>query len=70
MDIKKLEQLSHNETFVDFLEEIHGTRESLIQQLHDVSADRIQQISGRILQCDEILVAGGFNQIQLRNMGR
>jgi len=35
-----------------------------------VSADRIQQISGRILQCDEILVAGGFNQIQLRRMGR
>ena len=70
MDTKKLEQLSHNETFVDFLEEIHGTRESLIQQLHDVSADRIQQISGRILQCDEILVAGGFNQIQFRRMGR
>jgi len=70
MDIKKLEQLSHNETFVDFLEEIHGTRESLIPQLPEVSADRIQQISGRILQCDEILVAGGFNQIQLRNMGR
>ena len=70
METKKLEQLSHNETFVDFLEEIHGTRESLIQQLHDMSADRIQQISGRILQCDEILVAGGFNQIQLRRMGR
>ena len=70
MDTKKLEQLSHNETFVDFLEEIHGTRESIIQPVHDLSANRSQQISGRIHQCDEILVAGGFNQIQLRRMGR
>lgn len=70
MDNKKLEQLSHNESFVGFLDEIYGTRESLIQQLHDVSSDRIQQISGRILQCDEILVAGGYNTIQLRKEAR
>lgn len=70
MDNKKLEQLSHNESFVGFLEEIYGTRESLIQQLHDVSSDRIQQISGRILQCDEILIAGGYNTIMLRKVAQ
>jgi hypothetical protein len=38
----------------------------LIQQLHDVSSDRIQQISGRILQCDDILQMGGYDRIIAR----
>jgi hypothetical protein len=58
--------LYHNEAYCDFLEQVYMLRESLIGNMHDVSTDSIQQISGRILQCDEILTMGGWNMIQLR----
>lgn len=60
------EALYNNEAYVDLLEQLYATRESLIQQMHDVSSDSIQQISGRLLQCDDILTMLGWNEVQLR----
>jgi len=59
---KHLDALSHQDGFKALLEEIHATRESLIQQMHDVSNDRLQQVSGRILQCDDILALLGWKK--------
>lgn len=61
-----LDSLIHIDAYVDFLHGIYAIRESLIQQLHDVPSDRIQQISGRILQCDDILTMGGYSRIVSR----
>jgi hypothetical protein len=61
-----LDSLIHIDAYVEFLDGIYALRESLIQQLHDVSSDRIQQISGRILQCDDILQMGGYDRIVSR----
>jgi hypothetical protein len=61
-----LDSLIHQDAYIDFLQGVYAIRESLIQQLHDVSSDRIQQISGRILQCDDILQMGGYDRIVSR----
>jgi hypothetical protein len=61
------EALLHNEAYVDLLEQVYAMRESMVQQLHDVGTDRIQQISGRILALDDFLTMAGWNQIQLRD---
>jgi hypothetical protein len=59
--------LLHNEAYIDLLEQVYAMRESMVQQLHDVGTDRIQQISGRILSLDDVLTMAGWNQIQLRS---
>lgn len=61
-----LDSLIHIDAYVDFLQGIYAIRESLIQQMHDVPSDRIQQISGRILQCDDILSMGGYDRLVAR----
>lgn len=61
-----LDSLIHVDAYVDFLQGVYAIRESLIQQMHDVSSDRIQQISGRILQCDDILSMGGYDRVVSR----
>lgn len=63
---KRLDHLVHIDAYVEFLNEVYAIRESLIQQLHDVTTDRIQQISGRILQCDDILALGGYDKVVTR----
>ena len=61
-----LDSLIHIDAYVDFLQGIYALRESLIQQMHDVPSDRIQQISGRILQCDDLLSMGGSERLVSR----
>jgi len=61
-----LDSLIHIDAYVDFLQGVYAIRESLIQQMHDVPSDRIQQISGRILQCDDILSMGGYDRVVSR----
>lgn len=63
---ERLDKLIHVEAYVEFLHEIYAIRESLIQQLHDVPTDRIQQISGRLLQCDDILSLAGYDKVVSR----
>lgn len=61
-----IDSLIHIDAYVDFLQGIYAIRESLIQQMHDVPSDRIQQISGRILQCDDTLSMGGYDRVVSR----
>lgn len=65
-DDKKREALSHSDHFKDFLEEVFQRRESAIQQLHDRPTDSVQQLAGRILEADDILRMGGWEEIQKR----
>jgi hypothetical protein len=66
IDKKQLDALSHQDAFIQLLDEVHDIRESLIRELHDVSSEKIQQISGRILQCDEFLMMAGYKSIENR----
>jgi hypothetical protein len=63
---KKLDTLVHNDAYLELLNDIYAARESSIQELHGASSDKIQQISGRILQCDEILTMGGYEKVVQR----
>lgn len=60
---KKLDTLIHNDAYYEFLDFIYASREELIQQLHEAGSEKIQQISGRILQCDDILAWGGHGKM-------
>ena len=63
---KKLDTLVHNDAYLELLNDIYAARESSIQELHGAISDQIQQISGRILQCDEILTMGGYEKVVQR----
>ena len=65
-DDKQRDALSHNDAFIAFLREVHELRETAIQQLHDRPVDSVQQLAGRILQCDDILSLGGWSAIENR----
>lgn len=68
-DAKKLDRLIHVDDFVAFLQEVKDRRESTIQQLHDRPDGSVQQIAGRILEADDILKMGGWEQIEKRRGG-
>ena len=64
---EELDRLSHLDAFASFMGEVYSMRESAIQQLHDKPDSGVQQVAGRILQCDDILRMGGWEKInQLR----
>lgn len=63
---KQLEQLSHVSDFVDFLEDLSLQKDSIIQALHGLPTDQLQQTTGRLLQLDDILKMGGWDEIQKR----
>lgn len=66
LDQKQLDHLSHIDEFIAFLEEVKDRREASIQQLHDRPTDSVQQLAGRILEADDILKMGGWDEIQSR----
>ncbi|MEI8099993.1 MAG: hypothetical protein WCH09_00350 [Bacteroidota bacterium] len=67
---KKLDTLVHNDAYLELLNDIYAARESLIQELHQASSEQIQQISGRILQCDEVLTMAGYEKVVQRRQVR
>ena len=67
---KQRDSLAHSDGFVAFLEEVYGIREAQIMQLYDKPVDAVQQVAGRILQCDEILKMGGWDKIQERRLSK
>jgi len=66
LDEKQIERLSHIDDFKAFLQEVRDRRESAIQQLHDSPDCSVQQIAGRILEADDILKMGGWDEIEKR----
>jgi len=65
-EAKHKDALAHHPAFYSFLGEVYELRESAIQQLHDRSSESVQQIAGRILQCDDILKMGGWDEMKGR----
>lgn len=63
MKTEVIQHLHNNKDFAEFCEEIHKSREYYISQLHDVSTEKLQQLSGRILAFDELLVMAGYEKL-------
>ena len=63
---KALERLHNSEDFLTFLNYVAISREWCIGQMHDVSTDRLQQLSGRILALDEVLNVGKYTNLKNR----
>ncbi len=66
IDEKQIDRLSHVTDFVDFLEELSLQKESIIQSMHGLPTDQLQQVCGRLLQLDDVLQMGGWGKIQER----
>ena len=67
---KQIEQLSHVILFVEFLEDLNYQKDSLLQSLHDLPTEQLQQSTGRLLQIDDVLKMGGWDKIQERRMSK
>lgn len=66
-DIKTL----HNyEAFARFIKMIYELREETIEELHEASVDRIQQVSGRIITYDQILQLVNWNELSKKHLDR
>ena len=66
LDRRIKDRLSNVDDFVDFMGFIYERRESLIAELQGARTDELQQISGRLMMCDEILQAGNWRSIRAR----
>ena len=67
---EQIDRLSHIDDFVAFLQEVRDRRESTIQLLHEKADGSVQQIAGRILEADDILKMGGWEEIENRRKAR
>jgi hypothetical protein len=70
IDDKKIDQLSHIEAFIEFLDEIKDRRDLAIGMMADKPSEQIQQLAGRILEGDDILSLGGYAKIEERRKAR
>ena len=63
---KDLIALSNHEHFARFMGVINDLREETIEELHNASIEKIQQISGRILTYDQILQMCDWKRLQTK----
>ncbi len=68
MDAKTIERLSHVNDFVDFLEDLSLQKDAVLQSLHGLPTEQLQQATGRLLQLDDVLRMGGWDEIQSRRL--
>ena len=52
---KDIENLKRHDSFNRFIDLIKQMREECIAEMHEVSTDKLQQLSGRILSYDQII---------------
>ncbi len=68
MDIEKiLKDLGNYHQFAQFLTLITSLRDECIGELHQASTEDIQQISGKILSYDQILVMCKYDELKKRH---
>ena len=68
MDIEKiLKDLSNHHQFAQFLDFISSLREESIAELHEADTETIQQVSGKILTYDQILVMCKYAELKQRH---
>ena len=66
----KIDHLSHIDAFIEFLDEIKDRRDLAIGMMADKGTEGIQQLSGRILEADDILSLGGYAKIEERRKAK
>ena len=66
LDKRIKDRLSNVDDFVDFMGFVHDRREALIAEMYGAKTEELQQISGKIIMCDEILQAGNWRSIKAR----
>lgn len=55
--------LANHEAFANYLNYIKGMREQAIADMHNLSTDGLQQISGRILAYNDILAMSDSERV-------
>lgn len=58
-----VKMLANHEAFAIYLENVKQMREQSIADMHNVSTDALQQISGRILAYNDILAMSEFDRV-------
>jgi len=53
---------------VDFLEDLSLQKDAVLQSLHGLPTEQLQQATGRLLQLDDVLRMGGWDEIQSRRL--
>ena len=59
-----VDKLHNDKNFAEFCEEIHKSREYYISQMHDAPTEKLQQIAGRILAFDELLLMAHYEDLK------
>jgi len=62
-----IKHLSNNPKFAEFMNAIYLLREECIAELHNADLEQVQQIAGRILSYDQILVMTQYEQLKQRH---
>jgi hypothetical protein len=65
-----IEFLSKYEQFARFIQSIEWAKEAAINDMVDAPTEKLQQISGKIIQCDDILKLANFNKLRRIHDGR
>ena len=64
---RDLDALSTQHTFARMVRYIKMERERCIKEMHDVSTEGVQQLSGRILQADDLMDAFKWEELEKRH---
>lgn len=54
------------ESYVTLVDQIYSIRESCISEMQGADDTKLRQLSGRILQADEVLTMMGWHEIERR----
>ena len=57
-----IEHLNRHDSFNRFIDLIKQMREECIAEMHEVSTDKLQQLSGRILSYDQIMTIASWSE--------
>ena len=62
-----IKTLYNYEAFARFIKMVHQLREESIEELHEATSDNIQQISGRIINYDQLLQLVNWEELRNRH---
>ena len=62
-----IKTLYNYEAFARFIKMVHQLREESIEELHESTSEKIQQISGRIITYDQLLQLVNWEELRNRH---
>ncbi len=65
-----IEALSMHESFARLIEQVNSDRENAISEMREASNSQLQQISGVIVECDNILKLCNWPKLRERHKSR